>query len=132
MLYAGQGKLGEAEQMYQRALRGYEALDSVRVQHYLPALNTLQNIGDLYAKQAEIAKAHAMYGRALSGLRSLLGPSSERCLRLAAKIDALPLPDQVKEAQLNMPITGEGSASQHDKQKKRFRHSVRKLVKRAF
>jgi tetratricopeptide (TPR) repeat protein len=131
-LYAAQGKLGEAEQMYERALRGYEALDSVRVQQYLPALNTLQNMGDLYAKQAEIAKAHAMYGRALSGLSSLLGPSSERCMRLAAKIDALPLPNQVKEAQPKMPITGEGSAPQHDKRKKSFRLSIRKLVKKAF
>jgi tetratricopeptide (TPR) repeat protein len=69
ILYKDQGKLGEAEQMYQRPLRGYEAtLDSNPVQQYRLALNTLENIGDLYALQAEIAKAQAMYARALSGL----------------------------------------------------------------
>jgi tetratricopeptide (TPR) repeat protein len=89
-LYADQGRLDKAEQMYERALRGHEALSSVRVQQYLPALNTLQNIGDLYATRAESAKARAMYKRAFSGLSSVLGASSERCMGLAAKIDALP------------------------------------------
>ena len=31
LLYRDQSKLGEAEQMYKRALRGYEALSGVRV-----------------------------------------------------------------------------------------------------
>ncbi|CAN9191964.1 unnamed protein product [Alternaria alternata] len=62
LLYAAQGKLGEAEQMYERALRGYEALGSVCVQQYLPALNTLQNMGDLYAKQAESATVASTIG----------------------------------------------------------------------
>jgi hypothetical protein len=36
--------------MYERALRGYEAaLSSDLVQQYKPALNTLENIGNLYA-----------------------------------------------------------------------------------
>ncbi|KAI4940892.1 hypothetical protein J4E91_011149 [Alternaria rosae] len=90
ILYKAQGRLGEAEQMYERALRGYGALGSVRIQQYLPALNTLQNMGDLYAKQTESAKARAVYTRALSGLSSVLGASSERCIGLSAKIDALP------------------------------------------
>ncbi|KAI1668000.1 Tetratricopeptide repeat [Pyrenophora tritici-repentis] len=107
-LYIDQGKLGEAEQMYDRALRGYEALDSVRVQQYLPALNTLENIGDLYAKQAEVAKARAMYTEALSGLTNVLDQSSERCMRLAAKISGLPLPNQEKEAQLKLSTMGKG------------------------
>ncbi|KAI1533265.1 TPR-like protein [Pyrenophora tritici-repentis] len=59
-LYHDQGKLGEAEQMYDRALRGKEALGGVRDQQYLPALNTLGNMGELYAKQDGIAKAHAI------------------------------------------------------------------------
>jgi tetratricopeptide (TPR) repeat protein len=90
ILHKAQGRLGEAEQMYTRALRGYKAPSSVCVQQYLPALNTLQNMGDLYAKQDEIAKAHAMYARALSRLTSVLSQSSERCISLAAKMDALP------------------------------------------
>jgi tetratricopeptide (TPR) repeat protein len=102
-LYYSQGRLGEAEQMYERALRGYEALGDVRVQQYLPALNTLQNMGDLYAKRAESAKARAMYTRALSGLSSVLGVSSERCMGLAAKIDALPSPSGEREGHSNLP-----------------------------
>jgi tetratricopeptide (TPR) repeat protein len=108
LLYADQGRLGEAEQMYERALRGYEALDSVCVQQYLPALNTLENIGDLYAKQAEVAKARAMYIEALSGLTNVLSQSSERCMRLAAKISGLPLPNQEKEVQSKLPVAGKG------------------------
>jgi tetratricopeptide (TPR) repeat protein len=100
-LYADQGRLGEAEQMYERALRGYEALGSVRIQQYLPALNTLENMGDLYAKRAESAKARAMYTRALSGLSSVLGASSERCMDLSAKIDALPSASREREGSRN-------------------------------
>ncbi|RII05523.1 hypothetical protein CUC08_Gglean010202 [Alternaria sp. MG1] len=107
-LYADQGKLGEAEKMYARALRGYEALSTVRVQQYLPALNTLQNMGDLYATRAESAKAREVYTRALSGLSSVLGPSSERCMGLAAKIDALPSPSGEREGHSNLPAASNG------------------------
>jgi Tfp pilus assembly protein PilF len=80
--------------MYERALRGYEeALGYERAQQYKPALNTLENMGNVYAKQDKIAMAHAMYARALSGLTSVLGQSSGKYMKLAAKIDALPLPN---------------------------------------
>ncbi|CAN9248412.1 unnamed protein product [Alternaria alternata] len=102
LLYADQGRLGEAEQMYDRALRGYEALSTVRVQQYLPALTTLQNMGDLYATRAESAKAREVYTRALSGLSSVLGPSSEKCMGLAAKIDALPIASREGEDSRNL------------------------------
>jgi tetratricopeptide (TPR) repeat protein len=108
VLYAAQGRLGKAEQMYERALRGYEALSSVRIQQYLPALNTLQSMGDLYTTRAESAKARAMYTRALSGLTSVLGPSSERCTGLAAKIDALPSPSGEREGHSNLPAVSNG------------------------
>jgi tetratricopeptide (TPR) repeat protein len=71
-LYADRGKLGEAEQMYERVLRSYEeALGSDRVQQYRPALNALENMGDGYMLQAAIPKAQAMYVRAISGLSSV-------------------------------------------------------------
>jgi tetratricopeptide (TPR) repeat protein len=108
ILYAIQGKLGEAERMFDRTLRGYEALSSVRIQQYLPALNTLQNMGDLYATRAESAKARAIYTRALSGLSSVLGASSERCMGLAAKIDALPSPSGEREGHSNLPAASNG------------------------
>jgi tetratricopeptide (TPR) repeat protein len=130
-LYYSQGKLGEAEQMFERALRGYEAaLSSDLVQQYKPALNTLENMGDLYALQAEIAKAQAMYARALSGLSSVLGQSNERCMDLAAKIDALPPYSGEREVQLKLPRVGSGM--QHDRRKKSLRLSIRKLVRKVF
>jgi hypothetical protein len=116
--------------MYERALRGYEALSTVRVQQYLPALNTVQNMGDLYAKQAESAKARAMYTRALSGLTSVLGPSSERCMGLSAKIDALPSASREEGGQLKLPTVGERPAPQHDRRKKSSGLSIRRLVRK--
>ena len=132
LLYEAQDRLDEAEQMYERALRGYEALGSDRVQQYLPALNTLENMGDLYAKQAEVAKAQAMYAKALSGLTSALGQSSERCMSLAAKMDALPPASQEKEAQPRLPTVGERYGIHHDRRKKSSRLSIRRLVKKVF
>jgi hypothetical protein len=73
--------------MYERALRGYEvALGKKGVRQYMPALNTLENMGHLYATRVETTKAHAMYARALSGLSSMLGQSSERCIDLAPDV----------------------------------------------
>jgi Tfp pilus assembly protein PilF len=93
ILYANQGKLDKAEQMFERALRGYEeALGHEQVQQYIPALNTLENLGNHYARQGNPEKARTMYAQALSGLCSVLGQSSDRCIHLAAEIDALPIP----------------------------------------
>ncbi|CAN9173050.1 unnamed protein product [Alternaria alternata] len=108
LLYKNQGKLDEAEKMYERALRGYEALSSVRVQQYLPALSTLQNMGDLYATRAESGKARAVYTRALSGLTSVFGASSERCMGLSAKIDALLSASREREGQSKLATVKRG------------------------
>ncbi|KAH3913970.1 hypothetical protein HBH56_096710 [Parastagonospora nodorum] len=97
-LYADQGKLGEAEQLYERALCGYEeALGHDRVQQYRPALNNLENLGNLYATRAETTKARAVYTQALTGLSHVLGPSSDKCIELATKIDTLSVRDTGKE-----------------------------------
>jgi tetratricopeptide (TPR) repeat protein len=119
--------------MYERALQGYEeALGSDRVQQYRPAINTLENRGDLYALQAEIPKAQALYARALSGLSNALGRSSERCMSLGAKIDALPPPSREIEGQRKLPTVGARSAPQDDQRKKSSRLSIRKLVRKVF
>jgi tetratricopeptide (TPR) repeat protein len=132
-LYTDQSRLGEAEQVYERALRGYEAaLGSDLVKQYRPALSTLENLGDLYALQADIAKAQAMYARALSGLSSVLSRSSERCMNLAAKIDTLPPTSGEREGQSKLPTVGQGSALQRDRRKKSSRVSIRKLVRKVF
>ncbi|KAF1936942.1 hypothetical protein EJ02DRAFT_357955 [Clathrospora elynae] len=132
-LYADQGKLREAEQMYERALQGYkEALGEDGVQQYMPALNTLQNIGDLYVNQGETAKAQAMYARTLSGLRLVLGQSSDRCIGLAAKLDALPTSQRGRGKQQKLSAVGESPELRHDERKKSFRLLMQKLAKKVF
>ena len=77
LLYANQGKLGEAEKMYMRALQGHaEALESKTLSTYRPALNNWWSLAALFASRNETAKARTMYIKALSGFREILGPSS--------------------------------------------------------
>ena len=58
MLYADQGKLGEAEKMYQRALEGYEK--ALGPEH-TSTLITVNNLGLLYADQGKLGEAEKMY-----------------------------------------------------------------------
>ncbi|KAM3066460.1 hypothetical protein ACMFMG_012045 [Clarireedia jacksonii] len=75
VLYDSQGKLVEAEQMYQRALQGYEkVVGTDNITTYIPALNTIWNYGSLFEHQADIAKARAMYSKALLGYEQVFGP----------------------------------------------------------
>jgi tetratricopeptide (TPR) repeat protein len=116
-LYLNQGKLGEAEKMYERALRGYkEALGTDGVRQYLPALNTIQNIGSLYEDQGEAAKAQSMYAKALYGLRLVLGQCSDRCIDLAARLDALRT-SQIEGEHQTLSALSERPESQHNKSK---------------
>ena len=53
-LYGNQGKLVEAETMYQRALQEDEkALGPGNTLHYLPALNTAYKLGRLHSNLGE-------------------------------------------------------------------------------
>ena len=70
-LYADQGKLAEAEQMYVRALQGYEKALGPK---HTSTLHTVNNLGLLYAKQGKLAEAEQMYVRALQGKEEALGP----------------------------------------------------------
>lgn len=68
-------RVTEAEQMYQRALHGYEkALGPDNIINYVPALNTIWNFGSLFECQADIAKARAMYSKASLGYEQVFGP----------------------------------------------------------
>jgi tetratricopeptide (TPR) repeat protein len=71
-LYAAQGKLGEAEKMYERALQGYE--EALGPNH-TSTLDTVNNLGALYAGQGKLAGAKKMYERALRGKEEALGPT---------------------------------------------------------
>ena len=69
-LYSDQGKLKEAEEMYQRALAGKEkALGS----NHASTINTVNNLGVLYSYQGNLKEAEEMYQRALAGKESGLG-----------------------------------------------------------
>jgi tetratricopeptide (TPR) repeat protein len=85
-LYAKQGKLSEAQRMFERALEGYEnSLCNIRIQQYLPALDALENIGNLHAMQGEHCKAYAAFSGAFLALEGHLGKSSDRCKQLLCK-----------------------------------------------
>ncbi|KAJ5729350.1 kinesin light chain [Penicillium malachiteum] len=70
-VYKHQGKLKEAEEMYQRALAGYEKALSP---DHTPTLDIVNNFGNLYFKQGKLNKAEEMYQRALTGYKKALGP----------------------------------------------------------
>ncbi|KAH8746821.1 hypothetical protein F5882DRAFT_454954 [Hyaloscypha sp. PMI_1271] len=69
-LFNDQSKLAEAEQMYERALRGYEK--ALGTEH-TSTLDTVGNLGALYADQGKLALAEQMYERALQGKEKALG-----------------------------------------------------------
>ena len=70
-LYADQGKMAEAEKMYQRALEGYEKAWGPE---HTSTLDTVNNLGNLYADQGKMAEAEKMYQRALEGYEKARGP----------------------------------------------------------
>lgn len=83
VLYADQDKLAEAEQMYERALRGYEtALGIDNITTYIPALNTLWGLGSLFKCQADFTNARVMYLKALAGYEKVVGPKHLKCQSL--------------------------------------------------
>ena len=70
-LYADQGKLDEAEKMYEQALRGRE--EALGPKH-TSTLDTVNNLGVLYAGQGKLDEAEKTYERALRGKEEVLGP----------------------------------------------------------
>ena len=73
-LYADQGKLDEAEKMYQRALLGKEKALDANFETYLPALNTMWGLASLCERQADLPQAKLMYTKALNGYTKAVGP----------------------------------------------------------
>ncbi|KAJ5773565.1 hypothetical protein N7457_008461 [Penicillium paradoxum] len=69
--HANHGKLKDAEEMYQRALAGYEK--ALGLDH-TSTLNTVNNLGLLYSDQGKLKEAEEMYQRALAGDEKALGP----------------------------------------------------------
>ncbi len=71
LLYADQGKMVEAEKMYQRALDGKE---KVWGPEHTSTLNTVNNLGILYKGQGKLVEAEKMYQRALDRKEKAWGP----------------------------------------------------------
>jgi tetratricopeptide (TPR) repeat protein len=86
LLYADQGRLGEAEQMYERALRGYE--EALGPNH-TSTLATVSNLGNLYKNQGKLGEAEQMYERALRGYEEALGPSHTSTLATVGNLGNL-------------------------------------------
>ena len=83
MLLDRQGKLGQAEQMYKRALAGKEkALGP----NHTSTLNTVNNLGNLYSDQGKLDEAEQMYQRALLVYQRIYGPSHERVTATSEKL----------------------------------------------
>jgi tetratricopeptide (TPR) repeat protein len=70
-LYDAQGKLVEAEQMYQRALQGKEKAWGPE---HTSTLDTVNNLAILYKTQGKLVEAEQMYQRALQGYEKAWGP----------------------------------------------------------
>ncbi|KAJ6172447.1 hypothetical protein N7470_001514 [Penicillium chermesinum] len=70
-LYSIQGKLKDAEKMYQRALAGFE---KVLGPDHISTLDTVNNLGLPYVIQGKLKEAEEMLQRALTGNEKVLDP----------------------------------------------------------
>ena len=70
-LYDAQGRYGEAEPLYKRALAGYEA---ARGPAHPETLRGVNNLAFLYQAQGRYGEAEPLYKRALAGNEAALGP----------------------------------------------------------
>ena len=87
-LFSAQGKLDDAEKMYQRALQGYEKAGADRVPTQ-QVLVTVNNLGNLYKDQARFDAAEKMYQRALQGHEELSGADHTLTLSTANNLGLL-------------------------------------------
>jgi tetratricopeptide (TPR) repeat protein len=68
VLYADQGKMKEAEEMYLRALKGKEEAWGPK---HTSTLDTVYNLGNFYRDNGVPAKARQMYERAAKGYQEV-------------------------------------------------------------
>ncbi|KAF7174280.1 hypothetical protein CNMCM6106_008500 [Aspergillus hiratsukae] len=85
-LYRNQGKLKEAEEMYQRALAGY---DKALGPDHTSTLDIVDNLGTLYRNQGKLNEAEEMYQPALAGYEKALGPDHPSTLNTVNNLGLL-------------------------------------------
>ncbi len=83
LLYADQGRLVEAEEMYRRALDGKEKAWGPE---HTSTLNTVNNLGNLYKNQGKLVEAEEMYRRALDGYINARGFDHPNTQLIARKL----------------------------------------------
>ena len=71
VLYSDQGRLEDAEKMYDHALAGREKALGAK---HPSTLDTVHNLGVLYGQHGRFEDAEKVYGRALAGRENSLGP----------------------------------------------------------
>lgn len=102
-LYANQGKLKQAEEIYLRALAGKEkALDL----DHTSTLGTVNNLGAIYADQGKLKEADEMYQRALAGYAKTLGQSHHLTQRVVTRLNALIQSSKPRRRKLFMLLFG--------------------------
>ncbi|KAL6406436.1 Nucleoside phosphorylase [Ilyonectria robusta] len=77
ILYTDQGRLQDAEAMYQRAL---DSKEKAWGPDHISTLHTVNNLGSLYADQGRLQDAEAMYQRALHSKEKAWGPDHKSTL----------------------------------------------------
>lgn len=76
----------EAEEMYARALQGYEKAWGV---NHTSTLDTVNNLGSLYKHQGKMAEAEEMYVRALRGYETAVGKDHPKTKIIACNLQRL-------------------------------------------
>ncbi|KAH0534126.1 hypothetical protein FGG08_007284, partial [Glutinoglossum americanum] len=86
LLYQNYCRYQEAEELYQRTLRGKEkALGT----DHTSTLNTVNGLGILYREQGRLTESEAMYERALAGREKMLGPDHTSTLNTVNSLGLL-------------------------------------------
>jgi len=76
--------------MYQHALQGYENAAGINnTSTFIPALNTIWDLGSLFEHQADIAKARTMYLKIPIEYEKIFGPNHSKSQNLRDKLHAL-------------------------------------------
>lgn len=100
LLAMKEGRLEEAER-YQQALEGCKKSPGILLaKTYIPALDALENIGQLYASTGRSEKAREMNKRALNDVDMVFGRSSQRYSKLSAVIASFDEPVDVEPLSL--------------------------------
>ena len=86
LLYSDQGKSAEAEEMYKRALAGYE---KALGKDHKSTLDTVYNMAKLMEKQEDLEAASQMFERAFLGYRNLLGADNSETIDAREQLERI-------------------------------------------